>query len=137
MQRLILLISMVAILLGACDDPKESNNSQNNNLPDGGVDVIDDGTTDGDITEDVFVPPEEVWPPERVHFRTATRSFNRQWYVALHEGQIWVKPNEEVTGSVADWQLLGNTGRPESGQFPNFGVPETITEISADGVHLM
>jgi len=92
-----------------------------------------DVKTDADI--DTFIP--EIFPPDKVYFRTSTRSFNVKYYVALHEGQIWVKPNEEMTGDSGEWQLLGATGKPSGNQLPNFGVPHSIKEISSDGVHLM
>ena len=78
---------------------------------------------------------DDPFPPDRVYFRTANRSFNLRWYVILNEGRIWVKPNEE-TGGAGDWTMLGATGMPEGNALPNFGVPQSITEISADGVHL-
>ena len=48
--------------------------------------------------------------PQRVHFRTATESFNAHWYLALRDGRIWVKGNEEPGNRDADWELLGATG---------------------------
>lgn len=103
------------------------------------MDISDQDNTDPDMDEnadiDTFVP--EVFPPEKVYFRTPTRSFNVKYYVALHEGQIWVKPNEEMTGNSGKWQLLGATGKPSGNKLPNFGIPYSIKELSADGVHLM
>ncbi len=78
---------------------------------------------------------DDPFPPDRVYFRTATRSFNLKWYVVLDEGRIWVKPNEE-TGGTGDWRMLGATGMPEGNDLPNFGPPGSLVEISADGVHL-
>ncbi len=75
--------------------------------------------------------------PERVWFRDATESFNRDWYVALRDGRIWVKPNLE-TGErePGDWELLGNSGLPEGGGLVRHGEPEAIASISADGCWL-
>ncbi len=74
--------------------------------------------------------------PQRVHFRTATESFNAHWYLALRDGRIWVKGNEETGNRDADWELLGATGRPEGGGLVRFDEPTWIDEISADGVHV-
>ncbi len=79
--------------------------------------------------------PEDL--PERVWFRSSTESFNTDWYVALRDGRIWVKPNEE-TGErkPGDWELLGNTGIPEGGGLVRFDEPTGVAEISADGCWL-
>jgi len=75
--------------------------------------------------------------PERVLFRTATEDFNREWYVALRDGRIWVKPNPESGQYQGDWQLLGESGLPSGCGLVNFAPPERIAEISVDGIHLM
>lgn len=73
--------------------------------------------------------------PERVHFRDATASFNRRWYVALKDGRLWVKPNDEQGAAPGPWQLLG-TGLPAGSGLVRFSAPTSLTELSADGVHL-
>ncbi|MBN2359393.1 MAG: hypothetical protein JXR83_08055 [Deltaproteobacteria bacterium] len=75
--------------------------------------------------------------PARVLFRTPTEDFNREWYVALRDGRIWVKPNPESGQFAGDWQLLGENGLPSGCGLVNFGPPERIAEISVDGIHLM
>ncbi len=80
-------------------------------------------------------PPLEALP-DGVPLRTSQQSFNQDWYVALLDGAIWVKSNEEVTGEEGEWSLLGETGRPEGDQLGNFGAPGAVAEISVDGVHL-
>jgi hypothetical protein len=80
--------------------------------------------------------PEDL--PERVYFRDDAHGFNRDWYLALRDGRVWVKPNEE-TGERApgDWELLGNTGIPEGGKLVNFDPPSALASISADGTWLL
>jgi len=75
--------------------------------------------------------------PERVLFRGATESFNREWYVALRDGRIWIKPNPESGQFEGDWELLGETGMPQGCGVSRFGPPDRVAEISADGIHLM
>lgn len=137
-MKRVLLLSI--FIFCACDNPSDVVN--NNNTNDAGQPDADtvDSALDSDITDaDTIEYTEEVWPVERVYFRTARRSFNRRYYVALEEGKIWVKPNEEMTGETGEWEILGSTGKPEgsASSFPNFGIPDEITSISADGVHLM
>ena len=125
------------------EDSSDENISDNSDWNDGDTDnesdISDqkdtDVATDADI--DTEVTESEIFPPDKVYFRTSTRSFNVKYYVALHEGQIWVKPNEEMTGDSGEWQLLGATGKPSGNKLTNFGVPDLIEKISADGVHLM
>lgn len=74
--------------------------------------------------------------PERVLFRTATESFNSHWYLALRDGRIWVKANEETGARTGDWELLGASGLPEGSGLVRFPAPTAIAEISADGVHV-
>ncbi len=73
--------------------------------------------------------------PERVVLRSATTSFNRQWFVALRAGRIWVKPNTDAGEAAGDWRLLGS-GLPEGGGLSRFLPPEEVVEISADGTWL-
>ena len=75
--------------------------------------------------------------PDHVYFRTATESFNRHWYVAVRDGRVWVKPNEE-TGlrSPGEWRLLGETGLPSGPGLVRGDPPTAVAEISADGCHL-
>jgi hypothetical protein len=75
--------------------------------------------------------------PDRVHFRTRTESFNSHWYVALRDGRIWVKPNEEIgLRPPGHWALLGDTGLPEGPGLVRWEPPEAVAELSADGCHL-
>ena len=75
--------------------------------------------------------------PDRVIFRTPNESFNQEYFVALREGRIWVKPNTDVhPAKQADWHLLGQTGLPEGKNLVRFVPPERVVEISADGLHL-
>lgn len=80
-----------------------------------------------------IAPPADL--PDRVWFRTATETWNRQWWVAVREGRLWVRPNEDVEAPGA-WALLGNTGLPEGGGLVRFDPPEAVVEVSADGCHL-
>ncbi len=73
--------------------------------------------------------------PEHILFRTATDSFNSRWYVVVREGRIWVRPNAMEGAVPGDWELLGS-GLPEGGGLVRFDPPQSIVEISADGVHL-
>jgi hypothetical protein len=135
---------MIGALCAHCSNPAQPA------TPDAGQDSSQDagssgdGDADGDVDGDAGVPTDggvectedDTFLSDRVYFRTALRSFNTRWYVALDGGQIWVKPNEE-TGGTGDWRLLGSTGMPKGPELVNFGPPESIVEISADGVHLM
>ncbi|MFO0598179.1 MAG: hypothetical protein U0228_22945 [Myxococcaceae bacterium] len=73
--------------------------------------------------------------PDQVFFRSKTQSFNRQWYVALHDGLIYVKPNTEAGRPAGSWALLG-TGVPAGGGLTHFTAPDEVSEISADGTWL-
>ncbi|MBN1770451.1 MAG: hypothetical protein JXB32_04250, partial [Deltaproteobacteria bacterium] len=98
----------------------------------------DDGDTAGDDgggPEECYGDLEEGDLPERVIFRSKTTSFNRQWYVALHEGRIWVKPNVEAGEPDGEWRLLG-TGLPSGGGLTRFDPPTEVVELSADGTWL-
>lgn len=100
--------------------------------------VLDtDDTDDTDDTGEIECYPgiDEGDLPERVIFRTRTKSFNRQWYVALHEGEIWVKPNPEAGATPGEWTLLG-TGLPAGPDVSKFPDPTEIIELSADGTWL-
>jgi hypothetical protein len=82
-----------------------------------------------------LAPPCDL--PDRVWFRDATESFNRDWYVALRDGRVWVKPNEETGERPAGpWALLGETGLPEGGGLEHGDPPEALSSISADGCWL-
>ena len=82
-----------------------------------------------------IAPPDDL--PEQVWFRDASVSFNRDWYVALRDGRIWVKPNEQTgVRDLGDWELLGDTGIPEGGKLVNFDPPGAVSAISADGTWL-
>ncbi len=79
--------------------------------------------------------PEDL--PERVWFRDASHSFNRDWYLALRDGRVWVKPNEETGERPAgEWMLLGETGLPEGSGLVHGDPPEALAAISADGCWL-
>lgn len=97
----------------------------------------DAGTTTPDAGEPAqcFAGTDEGDLPERVLFRTKRMSFNKQWYVALHDGKIHVKPNTEQGRPNEPWRLLG-TGLPAGGSLTHFPVPTEITELSADGTWL-
>lgn len=99
-------------------------------------DVTDASATDHDAAVECYEGIEEGDLPKRVIFRSKTKSFNWKWYVALHEGEIWVKPNEEVGEPPGDWTLLG-TGLPAGPDVSRFPLPTEIVEISADGTWLI
>ena len=74
--------------------------------------------------------------PDRVVLRTETESFNRDWSVAVREGRIWIRANQETGLREGDWELLGATGLPEGGGLVRFGPPEEIVGVSLDGCHV-
>ncbi len=78
-------------------------------------------------------PPNDL--PDHVFFRTAKQSFNSRWYVALHDGLIWVKPNPQGGRPDGPWTKLGS-GLPAGPELVRFAPPTRIAEISADGIHL-
>jgi hypothetical protein len=81
------------------------------------------------------IPADQL--PDRVNFRTATDSFNTDWYVVVREGLMCVKPNEETgVREPGEWMLVGSTGLPRGSRVNRADPPEAIVEISADGCHL-
>jgi len=81
-------------------------------------------------------PPEDL--PQRIYIKTRTRAFCRLYYFALRDGQIWFKPNEEITGVSEAWSLFPPIGLStnDSGDV-NFEEPERIIEITADADELI
>jgi hypothetical protein len=100
---------------------------------DGAAEVGEDGGTE--TIDECYGDVEEGDLPDRVLFRSKTTSFNRQWYVALRGGRIWVKPNLDEGGPPGEWRMLG-TGLPAGGEVVRFDPPTEIVEISADGTWL-
>ena len=96
-----------------------------------------DGSIDGDGDYEVacIEGVAEGDFPERVIFRSKTTSFNWRWYVSLHDGKIWVKPNTEAGELPGEWTLLGS-GLPAGIDVVRFDPPTEIVEISADGTWL-
>ncbi len=76
--------------------------------------------------------------PDRVHIKRPTRTFSSHFYYALLDGQIWMRANEEVTGSREPWRKVGLHGVPtnDAGD-PRFEVPVRIEEIVADADELI
>lgn len=74
---------------------------------------------------------EDVLPPS-VKIKTPTQTFNRYFYLAVHEGRIFFKPNPETTHSQGEWRLFLQTGLPHNKKIKNYPVPSSITEIHAD-----
>jgi hypothetical protein len=79
-------------------------------------------------------PPPDL--PERVLFRTATESFNDHWYVAVREGRIWIKANEQTAKREGGWELIGRSGLPEGDGLVRFEAPTEVVEVSVDGCHI-
>ncbi|HUT78513.1 MAG TPA: hypothetical protein VM285_12545 [Polyangia bacterium] len=114
--------------------------------PDADADTDADADGDTDADTDTADPPpvscadlvdeEPEDLPDRVIFRGKKQSFNLHWFLALQDGEIWIKPNDEQGQPAGEWSLLGDSGKPEGGDLGNFGVPAAIEEISSDGVHL-
>jgi len=44
--------------------------------------------------------------PEAVHLKTDTQSYNRQYYFAVLDGALWIKPNVERTGEDGPWERV-------------------------------
>ncbi len=65
--------------------------------------------------------------PARIPLKTGTESFTHEWYVALRDGRIWLRPNEETTGRREPWRLLPPDGRAGC----------DLREITADGSNLV
>ena len=133
------ILSMCLLLVAGCDGKNSKTDI------DASTDTDTDTDTDVDTDADTDLPPvacgdlieEELETlPESVIFRGRKQSFNLRWYVALLDGEVWIKPNHEQGQPVGEWSLLGDTGKPEGGALGNFGVPAIVEELSCDGVHL-
>lgn len=70
--------------------------------------------------------------PETIKIKTPTQTFNRYFYLALHNGRIFYKPNTETTGIQSDWQKFLGTGLPNNRKIKHYPVPSSISEIHAD-----
>lgn len=80
--------------------------------------------------------------PEKAFVKSATRSFNHQFDVAVIEGRIWYRQKPESGANASRWELLGKTGLPEefsslSGESCGFDPPPFVTGLSTDGDNLI
>lgn len=74
---------------------------------------------------------EEVLP-QSVKIKTPTQTFNRYFYLVLHKGRIFFKPNSETTGIQDEWKKFLQTGLPHNKKIKNYPVPSSVSEIHAD-----
>jgi len=71
--------------------------------------------------------------PENVYFKNNQQGISYEYYYALKDGKIWIKPNESTTGIKGEWKLFDSTGVPFGKDVPSFRHEDRIAEFSVDG----
>jgi hypothetical protein len=71
--------------------------------------------------------------PEHIHLKNNRQGLSYEYYYALYNGRIWIKPNEINTGNKGDWQLFNSTGLPYGDDAPSFHREDRITAFSTEG----
>ena len=65
--------------------------------------------------------------PEKIFLRSTSETFNKAWYAVAKDGNIWVKPNIELSGKAGDWQMLDLID----------GLAGDVTEIALDDEYMI
>lgn len=72
--------------------------------------------------------------PRDVHVKTHDQSFSTEYYYALKDGKLWVKPNRLLSGQDGPWTLFQGTGVPFGKKAKSFGPDDQIVEFSTEGL---
>jgi hypothetical protein len=75
--------------------------------------------------------------PENVYLKNSQQGISYEYYYALKDGKIWIKPNESTTGIKGEWKLFGSTGVPYGNDVPSFKPDDKIAGFSTDGTMIV
>ena len=75
--------------------------------------------------------------PENVYLRNSQQGISYEYYYALKDGKLWIKPNESTTGNKGEWKLFNDTGVPSGKDVPSFKHGDKIVEFSTDGTMIV
>jgi hypothetical protein len=75
--------------------------------------------------------------PENVYFKNSQQGISYEYYYALKDGKIWIKPNENTTGIKGEWKLFESTGAPFGKDVPSFKPNDKIVGFSTDGTMIV
>src|SRR4030042_4438362 len=75
--------------------------------------------------------------PENVYFKNNQQGISYEYYYALKDGKIWIKPNESTTGIKGEWKLFDSTGVPFGKDVPSFKPDDRIVGFSTDGTMIV
>src|SRR6516162_2914868 len=72
--------------------------------------------------------------PNDVYTKTHEQSFSSEYYYALQDGKLWIKPNTQLSGQKGDWTLFQGTGFPFGKNAKSFGPKNRIVEFSTEAL---
>lgn len=75
--------------------------------------------------------------PENVYLKNSQQGISYEYYYALKDGKIWIKPNESTTGIKGEWKLFDQTGVPFGKNVPSFKSDDKIAGFSTDGTMIV
>jgi hypothetical protein len=75
--------------------------------------------------------------PENVYLKNSQQGISYEYYYALKDGKIWIKPNESTTGIKGEWKLFDHTGIPFGKDVPSFKPDDKIAGFSTDGTMIV
>jgi hypothetical protein len=75
--------------------------------------------------------------PENVYLKNSQQGISYEYYYALKDGKIWIKPNESTTGIKGEWKLFDSTGTPFGKDVPSFKPDDKIVGFSTDGTMIV
>ncbi len=93
--------------------------------------------TDGPYAGAPPVPPPPADLPEAVHLESPTEDLTHEWFVALRDGRVWLKPNHEAGAAPGPWRPLPPDGLARHRLHDRAGPPPRLASIGADGDNLV
>jgi len=75
--------------------------------------------------------------PRNVYLKNSQQGICYEYYYALKDGKIWIKPNESTTGIKGEWKLFEGAGVPFGKDVPSFKNNDKIAAFSTDGTMIV